>query len=244
MPATPLGVLLLHGFTSSLRTVDGLVPTLERLGLPYRMPLLRGHGTHPEDLVGVTEDDWYADAQRALDALRADARAACVVGLSMGALVALDLGIRRRDAVDSAVLVAPALRFKSRLVPLSPLIQYVKGWHASPSSFADPALAGTNENYARFPSRTFVRLYRYGRALEPQLPRFDRPLLILQTRRDTIVDPRCAQTIHDRVASSEKALLWFERSGHDMMQDLEREAVFRAIEAFLRARMARSSSVA
>jgi esterase/lipase len=33
------GVLLLHGYTSSLDTVNGLVPTLTRLGLPYRMPV-------------------------------------------------------------------------------------------------------------------------------------------------------------------------------------------------------------
>ena len=64
-----LGVLLLHGYTSSLDTVNGLLPTLERMGLPYRMPVLRGHGTHPRDLRGVTARDWYGDASAALDDL-------------------------------------------------------------------------------------------------------------------------------------------------------------------------------
>ncbi len=237
----PLGVLLLHGFTSSLKTVDGMLPTLRRLALPYRMPVLRGHGTRPEALVGVTQRDWYDDASAALDALRAEAASACMVGLSMGGLVALDLGLRRRDAVDSAVLVAPALRFKSRLVMLSPLLQYVVPWYSAPSSFADATLAQANENYTRFPTRTFVRLYRYGRALEQTLPRFDRPLLVVQARHDTVVDPRSAQTIHDRVSSADKRLVWFERSGHEMMQDLEREAVFAEIERFLRVRLARAA---
>lgn len=240
--AAPLGVLLLHGFTSSLKTVDGLLPTIARLGLPYRMPVLRGHGTRPEDLVGVTERDWYDDASAALDALGAEAASTCAVGLSMGGLVALDLGLRRRDAVDSAVLVAPALRFKSRLVPLSPWLQHVKPWYAGPSSFADATLARTNENYTRFPSRTFVHLYRYGRALERVLPHFDRPLLIVQARQDTIVDPRGAQTIYDRVASADKQLVWFERSGHEMLQDLEREAVFAEIGRFLQTRRARAAA--
>ncbi len=232
-----LGVLLLHGFTSSLRTVDGLLPTLKRLGVPYRMPVLRGHGTRPEDLVGVTERDWYEDANGALEAVLGEAPAACVVGLSMGGLLALDLGIRRPKAVDSAVLVAPALRFKNPLVALSPLLQYVQRWHASPPSFADPALARTNANYPRFPSKTFVRLYRYGRALERRLPRFERPLLVLQARRDTIVDPRGAERILAAVASAHKEIVWFERSGHEMMQDLEREAVFARIEGFLKERI-------
>ncbi len=63
VPATPLpryprlGVLLLHGFTSSVRTVEGLVPRLEAAGLPYRMPVLRGHGTRYQDLAGVKAHD-------------------------------------------------------------------------------------------------------------------------------------------------------------------------------------------
>jgi carboxylesterase len=234
----PLGVLLLHGFTSSLRTVDGLLPSLQRIGLPYRMPVLRGHGTRPEDLVGVTAQDWYDDASAALDELRGLADAVCVVGLSMGGVVALDLGLRRRDLVDSVVLVAPALRFNARtLAWLTPWLHHLRPWAASPNSFADPALRATSTNYRRFPVRTFARLYLYGREMESRLPGFDRPLLVLQDRHDTIVDPACAQLIYDRVASTAKEILWFERSGHEMMQDLEREAVFAAIARFLRVRL-------
>src|SRR4051794_16351049 len=91
----PLGVLLLHGYTSSLDTVRGLVPTLERLGLPYRMPVLRGHGTHHRDLRGVTARDWYEDAAAALDDLLQETERAAVMGLSMGGVVAINLGIRR-----------------------------------------------------------------------------------------------------------------------------------------------------
>src|SRR4051812_28806156 len=77
-----LGVLLLHGYTSSLDTVNGLLPTIERLGLPYRMPVLRGHGTQPSDLRGVTWHDWVADGSAALDELLKEVPRAAVVGLS------------------------------------------------------------------------------------------------------------------------------------------------------------------
>jgi esterase/lipase len=49
-----LGALILHGLTSSLDCVNGLVPYMERNGIPYRMPVLRGHMTKAEDLIGVT----------------------------------------------------------------------------------------------------------------------------------------------------------------------------------------------
>src|SRR4051812_27268772 len=79
-----VGVLLLHGLTSSLATVSGLVPHLEAAGLPYAMPTLRGHGTKPEDLRGVTWHGWYEDAERALDELLTRCDRVVVMGLSMG----------------------------------------------------------------------------------------------------------------------------------------------------------------
>ena len=58
MGKAPLGVLNLHGFTSSLDCVNGLNPYIEALGLPYRMPVLRGHNQTPEALIGVRWEDW------------------------------------------------------------------------------------------------------------------------------------------------------------------------------------------
>src|SRR5919206_525185 len=61
-PATPYGVLVLHGLTSSLASVTPVADRLARHSIPTVVPWLRGHGTRPEDLVGVTWRDWYADA--------------------------------------------------------------------------------------------------------------------------------------------------------------------------------------
>ena len=41
----PLGCLIIHGFMSSLDAVRAIAPVAERVGLPYRMPVLCGHGT-------------------------------------------------------------------------------------------------------------------------------------------------------------------------------------------------------
>ena len=63
MTRQPYGVLIVHGFTSSLDCVNGVQPFVQDLGLPTRMPVLRGHGAEsPEALRGVTWHDWVADA--------------------------------------------------------------------------------------------------------------------------------------------------------------------------------------
>lgn len=49
LPAgTSIGVLLLHGFTSSLSAVSGFVPFLTDRGIDYEMPVLRGHTPCPK----------------------------------------------------------------------------------------------------------------------------------------------------------------------------------------------------
>lgn len=131
-----LGVLLLHGFTSGLRALDGLVPHLEAAGLPFRMPVLRGHGTRWEDLKGVTAADWHADAEAALLDLARDVDAVVVVGLSMGGLVALELAMNHPMRVAAVVPVAAGgrravgarLRPRARSVPSGSARCSSRGW--------------------------------------------------------------------------------------------------------------------
>src|SRR5947209_6635347 len=117
-----MGCLILHGFTSSLDCVRPLVPMAEQLGMPYRMPLLRGHGTLPEQLHGVQAADWYADALQALNELHNEVPQVVVCGLSMGGLVALQLAAEQPTLVAGLVTIAAALRFADPLARLSPAL--------------------------------------------------------------------------------------------------------------------------
>src|SRR5581483_11640774 len=103
--SAPYGVLVLHGLTSSLASVTPVAERLARHSIPTVVPWLRGHGTRPEDLVGVTWRDWYADAAAALDSLLGECAEAAVVGLSMGALVALHLALERTERLRAVVAV-------------------------------------------------------------------------------------------------------------------------------------------
>ena len=93
----PLGLLILHGFTGSLDTVKALVPRAEARGWPWRMPVMRGHGTKYQDLVGVRYGDWVADAEAALDDLLAECDKVVIAGLSMGGGQAMAIGLNRLD---------------------------------------------------------------------------------------------------------------------------------------------------
>jgi carboxylesterase len=228
-----LGVLLLHGYTSSLKTVDGLVPHLEAAGIPYRMPVLRGHGTTYEDLRGVTSADWYADAETALLDLAREVDKVAVVGLSMGGLVALDLAARHPELVASVVTVAAALRFKDPLARLTGAIAKVVPTWPSPNSFNDHTLKPRCENYPKFTTDSFASLFAYSQEMERRLPEIKVPVCVLQSKRDQIVAPVAANVIYERVGSEHREIHWFEHSGHEMMQDLEADAVLARIMDYL-----------
>ena len=84
-----MNLLLLHGFTSHpLLTLGPLPQVLREAGFAVSQPALPGHGTRPEDLLGVRWQDWLSAAREAYAALP-EPRG--VVGLSMGALLAAHL---------------------------------------------------------------------------------------------------------------------------------------------------------
>lgn len=228
-----VGVLLLHGFTSSLKTVDGLVPYLEKHKIPVSMPILRGHGTEYTDMVGTTSRDWYDDGERALLKLAKKVDKVIIVGLSMGGLVAIDLGIHHSDKVAAVVNVATALRFADPLSGLTPVISNFIDFWPSPNAYNSKECAKANKNYPKFSTKAFSSLYHYAREIEMRLPRLKVPTLVLQSKKDQIIDPKAAQIIYDKVGSGHRDICWLEKSGHEMMQDLERKKVFSRIEKYV-----------
>jgi len=228
-----LGVLLVHGFTSSLQTVDGLVPYLEKARLPYRMPVLRGHGGKRTDPAGGTSQEWYADAEAALQELAKEVDKVVVVGLSMGGLVSLQLSMEHADQIAGLVTLAAAMRFKDPLAPAVPILAKVFKTWPGPNSFNDKSLKKNCTNHYRFLTKSFVSLYRYGKEIEKRLTEVKVPLLVIQSKKDQVVDPVTANIIYHDVSSAHREIQWFTRSGHELGQDMEAEAVFARVMQFV-----------
>lgn len=239
---SPLGCLIVHGFSGSLATVDGLTPHLAARGIPYELPVLRAHGATPAALRGVTWHDWYADGERALDRLLDRCERAVVVGLSMGGLVALHMAVQRPERLAGIVAVAPALRPVIPGAFLLPLLARTNlyGTMRGEKAFMDTSRAAQTGNYPRVPVAAVAQLARFARTVERELPQMRLPLLICYTPHDRLVRPESFPLLYERVSTppADKELLAFERSGHELLFDQQREEVFAAILRFLDARQA------
>lgn len=228
-----IGVLLLHGFTSGKDAVSGLLPHLEKLKIPYKMPVLRGHQSRFQDLQGVTYKDWVADAEKALLELSKTVDKLIVVGLSMGGLVTLKLAMDHADKIAGIVTIAAALKFADPLAGFSKVLSKVVPYWPGPKTFNDKNLAKNNTNYKWFPTKTFVSLYDFAKVIEENLYKVKVPILVVHSKEDHVISASAANTIYEKVASPHREIKWFYKSGHEMMQDMEAEDVFKAIDEFV-----------
>jgi carboxylesterase len=229
-----LGVLLLHGYTSSIKTVTGLVPYLDEHRLPYAVPVLRGHGTVFTDLTGVTANDWYADAEAALLDLAGRVDKVIVVGMSMGGLVALNLGMRHPDKIAGIVTWAAALRFENPLSRFTGRLSKVVKAFPMPETFNDKSLKQNAENYPKLTTDSFGSLFDYARATEARLAELNLPICVLHSKKDHVISPVSANIIYHDVSSPYREIHWFKESGHEMGQDLEAAGVFDVTMQFIR----------
>jgi len=233
-----LGGLLLHGFTSHINCIDPAEPRLKKLGWPYRTPILRGHGTKPDDLEGVVWQDWLADGEKALHQLLQECEKVVPVAISMGSLVALNLAVKYPDKIAGLVCIAPALKTTSKTASLAPLVaRFQKTWQPGfdPKSYFDLEQAKTSQNYAQAPWNTVVQFLNFAKhTYNPTLvSQLKMPIQIIASTNDRTIDHRTAQWLYDKVSSPDKNLSWFHRSGHEMLRDAEREQVLDVVQAFL-----------
>ena len=238
MAKAPVGVLLLHGLTSHLDCIDPVVPILEKHGLPYRMPVLRGHMTKPEDLTGVRQEDWIEDGQKALDELLQECDKVLPVALSMGSLVALNLALKNPGKLAGLVAIAPALKLKSKLSPFAPVIARFQKHYTfkpDPKGYSDQEQARTTRNYPGLPTSALVEFIRMGARLRNPalLSQVKIPALVLAAVHDRTIDPNAALFLYDNLGSQDKRLIWFDHSGHEMLRDAQRGEVLEAIEEFV-----------
>jgi carboxylesterase len=201
-------------------------------GVMVAGPLLPGHGTTEwNDLATATVDAWTATADAGLDAL-APCETVTVVGLSMGACLALELAARRPDRVRTVVLVNPYVR-DPRLNLAGGLRLFVRSVKGVGNDIKKPGQDEVcNE---RVPVRTLVQVRRLHQVVLGALPSVTQPLLVLRSDEDHTVDASSVKLIMARVGSERKELLRLTNSFHVATLDYDADVINERTLAFVRA---------
>jgi carboxylesterase len=233
--------LVLHGLGGGPYELQPLIDAAEASGRNVRAPVLPGHEGPGPSMPASSWPDWTREATAWYDDMAAPDAPAAVVGFSTGAMIALHLASRRK--VDRLVLLAPFLAIRhTRHLPFRPasvlraLARWVPEIPRRGPAVRDPEMRRSASSLDRF--RTF-NLHAAVSALElieevkPLLASIDVPVLIVQGRLDSVVEPSGAAWLHKRLNAGPNRLIELPRSDHLVALDSERGSVIDAVLSFL-----------
>lgn len=210
---TPVSIVYLHGFSSSRQDISPLCARLAgQFGANVFYTRLAGHGLGGEALASARVEDFLQDTLEALAVGRRIGEKVIVIGNSSGGALAGWLAtLDGNDDVLAYVLLSPALGFRH---PLSGLLS--GPWGAQIARLVvGPQYSRVSDNplinrywTTQYPSRALVTpglLAAFAR--QAAWDRIHRPLLMIYSPQDRLVDPGPAKKAFDRIPGNNKKII-------------------------------------
>jgi carboxylesterase len=208
-------VLCLHGLGGTGATMWPIVAACIDAGFTTLAPTLPGHGTDPNDLVGITWEHWIEAAR--------DWEADVIVGQSMGADLALQLAAERRSA--GLVCINPLAPDPDAIEGLEWRLQRGQSWvDVEPSNVDEIA-------YERLPIESVLTMTEGIAALS--LATIVCPVLLVTSANDDVVDPASSDAVADCLQGDVQRLR-LRHSGHVATLGDERDVLQRATIQFVK----------
>lgn len=191
-PVRSHAVLLIHGFTGSPMAMQPWADSLALAGFDTDVPLLPGHGTQWQDMVGRGYDQWIHATEAAFDELARTHEQVFVAGLSMGGALALHLATRRNVAGVS--LVNPGLVVDSPLAPYTRWLKHAVRTVAPISN--DIAKRGVDEGaYPRTPVAAVAELHALFAQTRRRLELVSAPVQLFRSTVDNVVSEQSVREL-------------------------------------------------
>ncbi len=234
-----VGILLIHGYMAAPREMEAFAQYLYEKGFTVYAPRLKGHGTTPEDLAKTRYDHWVESVEEGYVILRHTCEKIIIGGFSTGAGLALDLSTRV-DAVEAVFAVAPPMRLQDLGAYFVPAVDawnsMIKRIHLE--TIAKEFITNTPENphinYVRNPIAGIRQLEKLMEQLEPKLKTITIPTLVVQSRKDPVVNPKGTLKLFEGIGAQIKEYYIFDYDRHGILLGDGVERVYNAIENFIR----------
>ncbi|MBO1005796.1 alpha/beta hydrolase [Pseudogracilibacillus auburnensis] len=224
-------VLLLHGFTGHSADVRMLGRYLQKKGYTSHAPIYRGHGVSPEELIKTSPDDWWEDVLQAYHHVKdLGYDEIAVAGLSMGG--ALGLKLANCEKVKATIPMCTPMFFDNKT-------QLTKGFHFFAKQYKQ-----FEKKDATIIERELNQLMEHSTNMFKQIGAFIKevhdivdmvytPTMVVQARKDGMINPESANYIYENVATDDKIIKWYEHSGHVITLDKEKDVLHEDIYTFL-----------
>lgn len=231
------GVLLVHGWTSTPYEVRRLGKYLNENGYTVLGIMLKGHGTAPRDLEGVSCEEWIEDVRKGIAQLQKTCKKVFLAGTSIGANLSVILAEEEKN-VSGIVLMA--MPYKMRLEPLTLffaklLLKMKKKYRKKfyPPTFGLSTTITRLISYQSYPVKSVLEAFRLVKMARECLGEVSQPCLVMQSTHDHIVSRNSLEKIYEKIGSKSKHKKYINKAYHTFISDIKNEHVFRDILKFL-----------
>ncbi len=225
--------LLIHGLTASPSEMRLMGEYLHERGCSVYAPLLPGHGRTPKHLNQTSWPEWFREVEAWAEKLRQEPYPLVVIGLSMGALLTLELGLRVKG-IRGLVCINPPLVLRDWRSNWARLAKVFRNYIPKALSDEDRQLQSRGRfAYDCIPLKAFVSMQALVKDVIKNLDKIDVPVLAVQGGRDELVDARSYKILAQRLPAGRLRSLYLERSPHVATMGEELEQLGAAIEDFI-----------
>lgn len=236
-----VGVLLVHGLTSTPQTMGPLSEHLARLGYAVRCPRLPGHGTRVQDMRITRYADWLARVETEAVALQREHGRVVAAGISLGGALVTDLAAQRPDLVDALVVINPGFASDDQRLALLPLLKLLTPTFPGLADQIRRSGPPRELAYDRLPLHAFHSFVQRWKGLRRDFAKVAAPILLLRSAHDELVPARSARLFLDGVGSTDVTEVWLRDSGHVAVLDHDQPQVLQETADFV-ARIERMSA--
>jgi esterase/lipase len=210
-------ILLLHGLGDSPWSFVDIARDLAAQGYVVRVALLPGHGTKPADLIDVQLEEWQQLVEQQVALLRKEFAHVYLGGFSTGANLALAYAVKD-PGIRGLVLFSPAFRSSESYDWAAPWLAHFKTWILAPDN-SRPQQSPVR--YHNVPTNGFAQFYRSSVAVRRLIENedFDRPVAIVLTEQDSVVDVRYVRELFKRrFTHAASRLIWYGQGDGELAQ--------------------------
>jgi len=249
----PVAALLIHGLGGTEFDLGALHKILRGCGVDTHAVTLPGHGTVPDDLRGVPAEAWMTAVTDRYRELVARYRVVHVIGMCMGALLALELAKRERHSCGKLVVLAPPIFLDGWSTPwyrglrhllyrTGPLVERMRVTEAPPFGIKNELVRrivmakferGDAFHYPWVPLQCVRQVDRLRTWVKRDLSHIPCPTLVVHAREDELTSLRSAYFVQAALAPGQVKLVILENSYHMICVDNDRDELALNVAAHL-----------
>ncbi len=235
--------LMVHGYTSTPDDFKSLAKDINaNFGDYVYVPRLKGHGTKPSDLLGLSFRNWSNQVKEDYDLLNKKCSSINLVGFSLGGSLVLDIEESTSFNRGRIFLISPLIKLRYKFWNILSKETIIKNFadiivftkKISPAQINSEKGLRDFIGYRNFPLQPLKNSFSEIENTRRNLYKINKPILIQHSKNDDSTDILSSRIIFSEVSTSKnrKQIVVFNKSNHVLLKDYDKERVIENIINF------------